>query len=115
MLLNNYVYALLLVLLTCAVRCCVLFPGFPKLDVAQPAQLYASRSGPWSASVEAARKRVRSTANLSWILEGTQGEQLVRAREIRAAYAGVIFVGDSQIREVAWAALQLLTPGQVGR
>ena len=36
-------------------------------------------------------------------LAGTAGERLVRYSEVRERFAGVIFVGDSQIREVRWA------------
>jgi len=58
---------------------------------------------------------VRATQNFSWKLVGTAGEHLLTPQDVRAAYAGIIFVGDSQIREVAWAALQLFTPGQEQR
>lgn len=40
----------------------------------------------------------------NWRLAGTAGERLVRYSEVRDKFAGVIFVGDSQIREVTWAA-----------
>jgi len=36
-----------------------------------------------------------------WRLAGTAGERLVRYGEVRDTFAGVIFVGDSQIREVS--------------
>ena len=52
------------------------------------------------------------SANISWTLVGTAGENLASYREIREKYGGIIFVGDSQIREIAWAAMQMLTPGQ---
>ncbi|KAL3892847.1 MAG: hypothetical protein SGPRY_014726, partial [Prymnesium sp.] len=49
-------------------------------------------------------------ANASWRLSATAGEILASPTEVRERFGGIIFVGDSQIREIAWAALQLLTP-----
>ena len=44
--------------------------------------------------------------NLSFELQTT--ERLMDAEELRRRFRGIIFVGDSQLREVAWAALMLL-------
>ena len=77
-------------------------------------KVYSSSKKEFPSNVANARLLVRS-ANLSWTLRGTAGENLASSREIREKYAGVIFVGDSQIREIAWAAMQMLTVGQTKR
>ena len=42
---------------------------------------------------------------------GEQGAAPVNPASVRAEWSGVIFVGDSQVREVAWQALKLLAGG----
>ena len=95
---------------------CVRFEGLmdmPPGSASDPA-VYASDKKAFPMHVTNARLMVRS-ANLSWTLRGTAGEDLASFREIREKFGGVIFVGDSQIREIAWAALQMLTHGQQKR
>lgn len=58
-----------------------------------------------------ARHLIRS-ANMSWMLTSRSDERLVTAHEMRKRFRGVIYVGDSQVREVAWAAMQHLTSGE---
>ena len=92
---------------------CVRFEGLPDMPAgmgSDPA-VYASGKKDFPKHVTEARLLVRE-ANLSWTLVGTAGENLASYREIREKYGGIIFVGDSQIREIAWAAMQMLTPGQ---
>ena len=93
---------------------CVRFEGLPDMPAGTAAtpSIYAADKHVYNTNVRIARSMVRS-ANISWTLVGTEGEQLVSASEVRERFAGVIFVGDSQIREVAWAALQILTAAQV--
>ena len=99
--------------LALAVFGCVRFDGLPDMPAgtASDPAVYASESKVHARNVMRARHVVRS-ANVSWVLRGTAGERFASAREIRRKFGGVIFVGDSQIREVAWAALQMLAPGQ---
>ena len=95
---------------------CVRFEGLmdmPPGSASDPA-VYGSGKKEFPSNVAKARLLVRSS-NLTWALRGTAGENLASSREIREKYAGVIFVGDSQIREIAWAALQMLTVGQTKR
>lgn len=105
-----------LALAVSGVRACVRFAGLPDMpvDTAVDPKVYGISSKVFSANVAATRLLVRSS-NLSWTLVGTAGEQLASSREIRERFAGVIFVGDSQIREIAWAALQMLAPRQPKR
>lgn len=93
---------------------CVRFEGMPSMPVgtAEDVQVYSFPNKVWSANVDAGRKLVRSTADLKWTLVGTEAERLAGPRELRNKFAGIIYVGDSQIREVAWSALQLLAPHQ---
>lgn len=46
--------------------------------------------------------------NRSWALVGTDGEELINPARVRSHLRGIVFVGDSQVREVAWAALTML-------
>ena len=107
---------LALLLAASAVRACVRFEGLPDMPAGMAADpaVYSADKKMYASNVGAARWMVRA-ANLSWTLVGTAGEDLASSREIRQRFGGVIFVGDSQIREVAWAALQMLTPGQTKR
>lgn len=92
---------------------CVRWVGMPTLpsDMVNHTELYGIGKKEWGRNVAKARTIVRSaTADFNWLLAGTASERLVRAEEVRAAFAGVIFVGDSQIREVSWAGLKLLVP-----
>ena len=90
---------------------CVRFEGMPDMPpgTASDPSIYGSEKGVFNKNVMNARFLVR-TANLTWTLSGTAGERLANERELRERFAGVIFVGDSQIREVAWSALQMLLP-----
>ena len=93
---------------------CVQFAGMPPLPSGTTSDtgLYGVSPTVWSANVMAGRDAIRSASGFRWELEATApGEELVRAAEVRERYAGVIYVGDSQIREVAWAALGLLASG----
>jgi hypothetical protein len=95
---------------------CVRFEGLPDMPPGTAADpiIYASQSKQFSSRVGEARLLVRS-ANISWVLRGTAGEVFASSREIRERFGGIIFVGDSQIREIAWAALQMLTHRQPKR
>jgi len=92
---------------------CIRFDGLPDMPAgtASDPRIYASPKDSFNANVAAGRWLARA-ANISWDLVGTAGEVLATTNEIRERFGGVIFVGDSQIREVAWAGLQMLTPRQ---
>lgn len=92
---------------------CVRFEGLPDMlpGTASDPAVYASSAATYNANVASGRLLARKS-NISWTLVGTEGERFATALEIRRRFAGVIFVGDSQIREVAWSALQLLTAGR---
>jgi len=92
---------------------CIRFEGMPDMPAGTGSdpKIYASDKHAFGANVATGRLLVR-LQNVSWTLSGTAGERLATVAELRERYAGVVFIGDSQIREVAWAALQLLTPGQ---
>ena len=47
-----------------------------------------------------------------WAISGSGGEGPVTASEVLQAFAGVVIVGDSTLREVGWAVLQLLGGGR---
>ena len=101
-------------MLASALFACVRFGGLPDMAPESGAgnpSAYASERLHWSKSVFNARIQVRSK-NISWMLTGTEGEQLASAEELRERFGGVIFVGDSQIREIAWAGYQMLTTGR---
>ena len=90
---------------------CVRFENFPTINApSNDPALYRVKNKDWKAYTERARTDVRG-AHFDWLLVGDSGEVLARPEEVRAAFSGVIFVGDSQIREVAWAALGLLASG----
>ena len=95
------------------VLACVRFENLPDMPpgTASDPAIYASPKDTFMKRVAAGRLLAR-TSNTSWTLVGTAGEQFATSRELRERFGGVIFVGDSQIREVAWAALQMLTPDQ---
>jgi len=83
----------------------------PPSSGAGDPRAYASENKLWAESVRQARIAVRSQ-NISWVLSGTDGEQLAGADELRERFGGIIFVGDSQIREIAWAGFQMLITGR---
>ena len=86
-------------------------PELPA-GTANSSELYGVGKKTWGSNVNSARKVVRNPeTGFKWMLGGTAGERLVSPADVRDKYAGVIFVGDSQIREVAWAAMKLLAPG----
>ena len=97
-------------------RGCVYLEGMPSMPPGSAAdpRVYASGKKQFSDFVNEARVAAR-TSNATWVMRGTAGEVFARGRELRERFGGVIFVGDSQIREIAWAALQMLTPGQKKR
>ena len=66
----------------------------------------------WLKDNQRVRSEVRRVSNFTWQLVGTEGEVLANASEVLSRFVGVIFVGDSQIREVAWAALRFLSAGR---
>ena len=77
--------------------------------------LYDSTVREWDARVRHARSIVRkkgkqARAPTNHTLEATEGEALVSSEEVRALYGGVMLVGDSQVRELAWAVLKALSP-----
>ncbi|KAL1527534.1 hypothetical protein AB1Y20_008923 [Prymnesium parvum] len=92
---------------------CVRFAGLPDMpaDTAGSASVYATDKLTWQRHVAEARLSVR-LRNVSWRLSATEAESLATADEIRSRFGGVVYVGDSQIREIAWGALQLLTAGR---
>jgi len=96
-----------------ALLACVQFEGMPEMPVGSSSNVsvYSTEKEPFKAHVFDARYIVRHS-NLSWTLVGTNGEELLDPAEIRKKYGGVIFVGDSQIREVAWSGLLMLTRGE---
>ena len=71
-------------------------PAMPPGTSGSPST-YAVAKTKWSDGVNAARYAVRSR-NLSWVLTGTDGEQMVTAAEIREKYAGIMFGDLSEIR-----------------
>ena len=79
--------------------------------VAGDPKVYTSSKGTWAQNVFDARILVRMQ-NVSWMLSGTEGEKFADAAEIRERFGGIIYVGDSQIREIAWAGVQLMTTGK---
>jgi hypothetical protein len=94
---------------------CVRWIGMPPLPTGSfnDTALYGVSNKKWGANVNRARKLMRQPeAGFDWRLAGTAGESLARFSEVREKFAGVIFVGDSQIREVSWAALKMLTPAE---
>ena len=69
---------------------------------------------PWSQSVSARVANVRASVhpalggwNATWELTPSN-DGIALPAEMQRRYAGIVFVGDSQIREVAWAVLRLL-------
>ena len=100
---------------------CVKFEGMPTMPTGSSSSLsvYTLGKKRWAENVDAGRVAVRSApgapgsglAGFPWRLVGTENEQLMSAARVRGTYAGVIYVGDSQIREVAWAGLSLLGLG----
>mmetsp|Transcript_69294 Transcript_69294/g.154570 ORF Transcript_69294/g.154570 Transcript_69294/m.154570 type:complete len:197 (+) Transcript_69294:50-640(+) len=66
-------------------------------------------SARWQSAVHSARNEIRASHDFAWRI---MGAELMSARDWRARFAGVIFVGDSQVREVAWAALRFLADGR---
>ena len=99
-------------LLSCATAAlaCVRFSGLPDMppDTAGDPKVYATDRSTHGRNVFDARINVR-LKNVSWMLSGTEGEKLVTAAEIRERFGGIIYVGDSQIREIAWAGAQMMT------
>ena len=94
---------------------CVRWIGIPPLPTGSfnDTALYGVTNKKWGTNVNRARKLMRQPeAGFDWRLAGTAGEYLGRFSEVREKFAGVIFVGDSQIREVSWAALKMLTPAE---
>ena len=94
---------------------CVRWIGMPPLPPGSfnDTALYGVTKNKWGGNVNRARKLMRQPeAGFDWRLAGTAGESLARFSEVREKFAGVIFVGDSQIREVSWAALRMLTPAE---
>ena len=68
----------------------------------------------WSKSVTARVAHVRASVhpalggwNATWALTPSSAA-IATPEEVQRRYAGIVVVGDSQIREVAWAVLQLL-------
>lgn len=112
--------ALTLIYLALIVRMpCLSYQGLPSRWAASRYDYYAvpQRSRAeiraaevrWRESVGAARSEVRGAKRFSWRL---MGAELASAVTLRRRFAGVVFVGDSQVREVAWAALRLLAEGR---
>ena len=56
--------------------------------------------------------------NFSWQLGSTTNERIDRGElltAVRRKFGGIIFVGDSQVRELAWSATRLMGEGQAFR
>ena len=62
-----------------------------------------------------ARTSLRDPAAKAWLLRATAPTSFVTASEIRAKFAGIVFVGDSQLRENAWATMRWLSESQLLR
>ena len=58
---------------------------------------------------------LRDPAAKAWLLRATAPTSFVTASEIRAKFAGIVFVGDSQLRENAWATMRWLSESQLLR
>ena len=102
------------------VRPCVRFDGMPTRWAARkwdyyseqqllPAATRKAEAARWQETVHAARVEVRSSSSFGWRVSGTK---LASTDEVLKRYSGVIFIGDSQVREVAWAALRFLAAGR---
>jgi hypothetical protein len=72
-------------------------------------QLLRNALGEHSSEVsQRARDQIRSNTDFTWRVHSTV--ELIRPQEVRKALAGLVFVGDSQVREIAWAALKWFAP-----
>ena len=63
----------------------------------------------WEADSVALKRNgtsLRDPAAKAWLLRATAPTSFVTASEIRAKFAGIVFVGDSQLRENAWATMR---------
>lgn len=91
---------------------CVHVNDFPQLHTPKdPSLLYNSSTQSWESVVKGTRVLVRRWAlRHNFSLSVTDGEQLVTSDEVRRKYSGIVLVGDSQVRELAWAILKLVTP-----
>lgn len=101
-------------IVSAALLSCVHFEGLPDVGAAEEARsLYTSTPRAWDARVRHARALVRRwSRNGNFTLTGTAGERFTTETEIREQYGGILLVGDSQIRELAWALLKALTPSE---
>ena len=88
---------------------CVRFDALPDVRLPSDAtSLYNSSASEWTARVKKARTLLRRQHRSNFSLSSAVG--LTSAAEVRAAHGGIILVGDSQVRELAWAILKALTP-----
>ena len=72
----------------------------------------------WEADSVALKRNgtsLRDPAAKAWLLRATAPTSFVTASEIRAKFAGIVFVGDSQLRENAWATMRWLSESQLLR
>ena len=80
---------------------CLRFVGLPEMP--QLARINATRDTFRLAQIEA---RARLPRRFGWRVEGSA--MTTPAQELATSWGGMVFVGESQVREVAWATLVLL-------
>ena len=91
---------------------CLGFHSLPPLPaLSDRARSYNATLNEWKLLRARGREAAR-TVEFGWRLGGSNGEQLTTAERVKAEFAGVVFVGDSQVREASWAALGLLLRGR---
>ena len=106
--------------------------GFPSLHhsamIEDPQQLLGQATfwnGPgwstkqhkqWRLAYHVRRRSLRNQTDLTfqrkWPIIGRGGERTVRPDEVRGAFSGIVLIGDSVMREVAWSVTQMMNEGR---
>jgi hypothetical protein len=70
----------------------------------------------WRLAYHVRRRSLRNQTDLTfhrkWPIIGRGGERTVRPDEVRGAFSGIVLIGDSVMREVAWGVTQMMNEGR---
>ena len=91
---------------------CVQFADMPQAwarVLPRDVDLYSLNHRQYEHAIDSAQHELRAAANFKWALQSSDGEPLAMPDDLLSKYSGIIFVGDSQVRELAWAALRWIT------
>jgi len=97
---------------------CVRFANLPQAWtrlLPRDVDLYSLDRQQYAHAIDSAQQELRAAANFSWALHSSDGEPLAMPDELLRKFSGIIFVGDSQVRELAWAALRWIAPNTTMR